>query len=176
MAAQITVRPAEGADLPAVAGIFAHYVRHTVATFEETPPDAAAWRRRFDELAGRGLPFLVAEAPEDGRVAGFAYAAPWRTRPAYRHTVEDSIHVAPGRTGRGLGRALPGALLERSIEAGARQMIAVIADSGDGASAALHTRFGFAPAGRLRRVGFEHGRWVDTVLLQRELDGPPGQP
>ncbi|GAA4067142.1 N-acetyltransferase family protein [Actinomadura miaoliensis] len=175
MSAQVIVRPAVAADLPAVAGIFEHYVRRTVTTFEETAPGVAAWRRRLDELTGRGLPFLVAETPEDGRVAGYAYAAPWRPKPAYRHTVEDSIYVAPGRTGRGLGRALLGALLERSGEAGARQMIAVIADTGDDASAALHARFGFVPAGRLSRVGFKHGRWVDTVLMQRELDGPPRQ-
>ncbi|MYZ37858.1 MULTISPECIES: GNAT family N-acetyltransferase, partial [unclassified Streptomyces] len=121
-------------------------------------------------LAGRGLPFLVAEVA--GEVAGYAYAAPWRTKPAYRHTVEDTIYLAPGRTGRGLGGALLGALLTGCAEAGIRQVIAVLVDTGDDASAALHRRFGFIDAGRLTGVGNKHGRRLDTVLMQRELAGP----
>ncbi|MFI9588317.1 GNAT family N-acetyltransferase [Streptomyces sp. NPDC052236] len=164
------IRPAVPADLKAVAEIFTHYVTHTVATFEETPPTVAAWHQRLDHLTGRGLPFLVAEL--SGEVAGYAYAGPWRDRPAYRHTVEDTIYVAPDRTGRGLGAALLGALLAESTRAGLHQMIAVITDTGSAGStgsAALHRRFGFADAGLLTGVGYKHGRWIDTRLMQRAL-------
>jgi L-amino acid N-acyltransferase YncA len=161
------VRPADAADLTAVAGIFAHYVAHTVITFEETAPTVAQWRQRFEDLTARGLPFLVAEV--SGDVAGYAYAAPWRPKPAYRFTVEDTVYLAPGRTGRGLGGALLGALLDRCAPTGVRNVVAVVADTGDGASTALHRRFGFTDAGRLTAVGFKHGRWVDTVLMQRTL-------
>jgi phosphinothricin acetyltransferase len=161
------VRAAVPADLGAVAVIYAHYVTATVVTFEEDPPSAGQWRQRMDAVTGRELPFLVAE--QDGAVLGYAYASPWRPRPAYRHTVEDTVYLSPGHTGRGLGRALLSALLSGCEQAGARQVIAVIADSGDGASVALHRRLGFEPGGRLRRVGYKHGRWLDTVLMQREL-------
>ncbi|MEU6743002.1 GNAT family N-acetyltransferase [Streptosporangium sandarakinum] len=166
-ASETIVRPATPADLPAVAGIYTHYVVGSVATFEETPPPVADWLSRLGDLADRGLPFLVAEVA--GEVAGYAYAAPWRPKPAYRHTVEDSIYLAPDHTGRGLGGALLGALVERSERAGARQMIAVIADTGSEASAALHRRFGFSVVGLLTKVGHKHGRWIDTLLMQREL-------
>ena len=161
------IRAAGPADLEAVATICAHYVRTTVTTFEEVPPTVADWQRRLDDLAGRNLPFLVAEA--DGTVCGYAYASPWRPKPAYRHTVEDTVYISPARTGRGLGRALLGALLSTCEQAGARQVIAVIADTGSDASVALHRGLGFASAGRLRQVGRKHGQWIDTVLMQREL-------
>jgi L-amino acid N-acyltransferase YncA len=164
---QPVVRAAGPADMEQVAAIFAHYVTTSVATFEEVPPTAADWRQRHDDLAGRNLPFLVAEA--EAAVCGFAYASPWRPKPAYRHTVEDTVYVSPGCTGRGLGGALLGALLAGCEQAGARQVIAVIADTGSDASAALHRRFGFTQAGRLTGVGRKQGRWVDTVLMQREL-------
>jgi phosphinothricin acetyltransferase len=150
-----------------VAAIFAHYVTTSVATFEEVPPTAADWRQRREDLAGRNLPFLVASA--EAAVCGFAYASPWRPKPAYRHTVEDTVYISPGCTGRGLGGALLGALLAGCEQAGARQVIAVIADTGSDASAALHRRFGFTQAGRLTGVGRKQGRWIDTVLMQREL-------
>jgi len=164
-----TVRAAGPADLEAVTAIFAHYVTSTVTTFEEVPPTVADWRRRLDDLADRNLPFLVAD--QDGTVTGYAYASPWRPKPAYRYTVEDTVYISPARTGRGLGRALLAALLAGCEQAGARQVIAVIADTGSDASVALHRRLGFTPAGRLRRAGFKHGGWIDTVLMQREL-GP----
>jgi phosphinothricin acetyltransferase len=142
----------------------------SVATFEEVPPAAADWRRRLADLAGANLPFLVAEASGmPGTVCGFAYASPWRPKPAYRHTVEDTVYLSPGHTGRGLGSALLGGLLAGCADAGARQVIAVIADTGSDASAALHRRFGFTEAGRLSGVGRKHGRWIDTVLMQRTL-------
>jgi phosphinothricin acetyltransferase len=171
MGEEFTVRAAVPADLEPVAAICAHYVTATVTTFEEVPPTAADWRRRLDDLARRNLPFLVAE--QAGAVSGYAYASPWRPKPAYRHTVEDTVYISPARTGRGLGHALLSALLSRCEQAGVRQVIAVIADTGSDASIALHRRLGFTPAGRLCRVGFKHGRWIDTVLMQRDL-GPGG--
>lgn len=167
------VRTATAADAEAIAGIFAHYVTSSIVTFEETPPTAGQWQARLADLAASGLPVLVAEL--DGAVAGYAYASPWRPKPAYRHTVEDTVYLAPHSRGRGLGRLLLDALLDACAAAGVRQVIAVIADTGDPASAALHYRCGFTQAGRLSEVGHKHGRWVDTLLLQRPLrTGSPG--
>jgi phosphinothricin acetyltransferase len=174
---QPVVRAAVPADAEPVAAIFAHYVATSVATFEEVAPTAADWRRRLGELAARNLPFLVAEARvagngvggDGGFVCGFAYASPWRPKSAYRHTVEDTVYLSPGCTGRGIGSALLGTLLAGCAAAGARQVIAVIADTGSDASAALHRRFGFTQAGLLSGVGHKHGRWIDTLLMQREL-------
>jgi L-amino acid N-acyltransferase YncA len=167
-AERMVVRAAVPADLQDVAAIYAHYVTTSVTTFEEVPPTPEDWRLRLDDLAGRKLPFLVAEAA-DSSVGGYAYASPWRPKPAYRYTVEDTVYVSPAHTGRGLGRALLAALLAACADAGARQVIAVIADSGSDASLALHRRLGFAQAGRLSGVGRKQGRWLDTVLMQREL-------
>jgi phosphinothricin acetyltransferase len=167
-AERVQVRPATPADLGTVAGILAFYVTNSVATFEEDPPGVPQWHQRLGDLAERKLPFLVAEAA--GTVAGYAYASPWQPKPAYRHTVEDSVYLAPGQRGRGLGRLLLESLLAGCADAGVRQVIAVIADSGDPSSAALHRACGFADAGRLSQVGCKHGRWIDTVLMQRELE------
>ncbi|MFF0484485.1 GNAT family N-acetyltransferase [Streptomyces sp. NPDC004435] len=162
------IRPATENDLAAVAAIYAHYVDHTVVTFDETAPPLSFWRSRLAGLTERGLPFLVAERA--GRVAGYAYASPWRTKPAYRHSVENSVYLAPEHTGRGVGAALMEALVAGCSRAGVQQMIAVVADSGTaGASVALHRRLGFTEAGRLRSVGHKHGRRLDTVLLQLTL-------
>lgn len=169
----MTVRPATVDDLPAIAAIYAHYVAASVATFELDAPDLAEWQRRHAAIAVARLPFVLTE--RDGVVAGYAYCAPWKTRPAYRTTVEDSVYVAPGAVGQGCGAELLAALLEMSRAVGVREVIAVIAadvrsDSGEAggaeASLRLHRRFGFRDAGRLERVGFKHGRWIDTVLLQ----------
>lgn len=162
-----SVRTAVPGDLPATHEIYAHYVATSVATFELVAPDADEWARRFDAITEAGLPFVVAEL--DGRVAGYAYCSPWKTRPAYRQTAEDSIYVAPWAAGHGLGGALLDELLLRSTAAGVREVLAVIADSGDPASLVLHQKRGFTEAGRLRAVGFKHDRWLDTVLLQRSL-------
>ncbi|MEU7743399.1 N-acetyltransferase family protein [Nonomuraea sp. NPDC049158] len=162
------IQPLSETDLPAVAEIYAHYVMDSVATFDETPLDIEAWRLKASAIAEAGLPFLVAKE-EDGRVLGFAYCGRYRPKPAYRHTVEDTIYLSPGATGRGLGRLLLGELIARTAETGVRQMIAVIADGGDPASLKLHAAFGFAEAGRLKSVGFKHGRWIDTILYQLEL-------
>jgi len=164
---QSAVRAAVPADAERVAAIFAHYVTSSVATFEEVAPTADQWRQRLADRTARNLPFVVAEA--DGSVCGYAYASPWRPKPAYRYTVEDSVFLAPGRTGRGIGSALLGTLLAGCAAAGARQVIAVIADTGSDASAALHRRFGFTQAGLLAGVGRKHGRWIDTLLMQKDL-------
>jgi phosphinothricin acetyltransferase len=162
-----TIRPATPTDGPAVAGIFAHYVTNTVATFETVPPSADDWGRRIAGAATDGFPFLVADVRGD--VVGYAYASPWRPKPAYRATVEDTVYLAPGHGGRGLGRALLTDLLGRCAEADFREVIAVIADTGDQASAALHTSLGFRQVGVLTRVGHKSGRWIDTLLMQRSL-------
>lgn len=161
------VRPAEPTDLPAVAGLFAHYVTHSVATFECDPPGPGDWAAKLADVRAAGWPFLVGAVA--GRVVGFSYAAPWRAKPAYRYTVESTVYLAPGHTGRGHGRRLLAAVLDRAAQDGARQVVAVIADSGDPASAALHRALGFAEAGRLHAVGHKHGRWLDVVLMQRSL-------
>jgi phosphinothricin acetyltransferase len=163
------IRAAASGDFDAIAAIFSHYVTSSVVTFEVTPPTAEDWRRTRDDLTARGLPFVVCEC--DGEVAGYAYAAPWRAKPAYRHTVESTIYLAPDRTGRGLGRRLLRALQEDCALSGAEQMIAVIADSGNPASVALHRACGFIDAGRLRNVGRKHGRLIDTLLMQHGLTG-----
>ncbi|GAA0244349.1 GNAT family N-acetyltransferase [Actinomadura nitritigenes] len=163
------VRAVRADDLDGVAAIAAHYVLNSTATFAETPQTVAEWRERLGDLEGRGLPFLVAEA--DGEVAGYAYAGPWRPKPAYRYTVEDTIYLDPRHLGKGLGTALLGELVERAAKAGMRQMIAVIADAAGDGSVALHRRFGFVEAGRLSDVGHKQGRWISTILMQRAL-GP----
>ncbi|QFY10995.1 GNAT family N-acetyltransferase [Nonomuraea phyllanthi] len=162
------VRALAESDLPAVAAVYGHYVTGSVATFDETPPALDQWRAKADGIAGAGLPFLVAEV--DGQVAGYAYASQYRPKPAYRHTLEDSIYLAPGFTGRGLGGLLLGELIAQVRRTPAHRLVAVIADSGDPASARLHKAFGFEEAGRLSAVGFKHGRWIDTVLFQLALD------
>jgi len=161
------VREARPQDLAAVQRIYAHHVLTGLASFELEPPDEAEIRRRQEALAGRGLPFLVAEL--EGAVRGYAYAGPYRVRPAYRYTVEDSVYVAPEAMGRGLGRALLGELVRCCAGLGMRQMVAVIGDSGNLASIRLHEAHGFSRAGLLRSVGFKFGRWVDSVLMQRGL-------
>ncbi|WP_290054855.1 GNAT family N-acetyltransferase [Amycolatopsis solani] len=159
-----TIEEATEADAEGIAAVFAPYATGSVVTFETTPPTPDQWRTKIREHA---WPFLV--LAEGGEVLGYALAAPWRPKPAYRYSVETTIYLAPGATGRGLGRRLLGELLKRCGEAGARQAIAVIVDSGSPASQNLHLAAGFTDAGVLRRVGFKHGRWLDTLLMQRDL-------
>jgi L-amino acid N-acyltransferase YncA len=169
MASRILVRDAGDADIEAVQRIYALYVLHGLATFEESPPAVDELFRRRQAILSAGLPYLVAIVDE--QIAGFAYASSYRPRPAYRHTVEDSVYVANDLHGRGIGSVLLSALIERCETGDWRQMMAVIGDSGNAASIALHKRFGFEHAGTLKAVGFKLGRWVDTVLMQRSL-GP----
>jgi L-amino acid N-acyltransferase YncA len=142
-------------------------VANSVATFDETPRPADAWTALASRQADLGLPFLVAESA--GQIAGYAYAAPWRSRAGYRYSVEDSIFVAPDCTGQGTGRTLLSQLITRCERAGQRQMIAVIAATPDESSVRLHAALGFAMAGRLHAVGYKHGQWIDTILMQRPL-------
>ena len=170
----LTLRAAVDADAQNIAAIFAHYVTSTTVTFELEPPTVQDWRDKVRESQSVGWPFVVGMV--GGQVVGYAYVGPWRLKPAYRHTVEDSVYLAPGHTGRGYGRGLLAELLARATGAGARQVIAVIADTGHPASVRLHQRAGFEQAGLLRQVGFKHGRWIDTLLLQRDLTAEPAGP
>ena len=164
----VSIRPATAADIPAIARIYAHAVRHGTASFELDPPDEAEMARRQQALWDGGFPYLVAES--DGAVTGYAYAAPFRPRPAYRHTVEDSVYVAPEAFRRGIGRGLLDALIAEATERGFRQMIAVIGDSTlQGSSIALHAAAGFRMIGTIDAVGYKFGRWLDSVYMQRAL-------
>jgi phosphinothricin acetyltransferase len=164
---EIEVREAWPVDLDAIAAIYARYVLETTVSFAETPPTRAQWGERYWDLAGRGLPFLVAELA--GEVVGMAYCSPWKAKSAYRFTVENSIYLSPSAAGRGIGTALLEDLLDRCTTAGVREVIAVIVDNGNSASQRLHLRCGFTESGRLRGVGVKHGRTLDTVLMQRHL-------
>ena len=165
----VHVRSAREADITQIAAIYAHYVLHGLASFELDPPDTAEMARRYRNVVTLGLPYLVAEL--GGRVAGYAYAAPYRTRPAYRYTLENSIYVHHECAGAGVGSALMTPLIEACAAAGCRQMVAVIGDSANHPSISLHEKFGFARVGLLPAVGWKFGRWVDSVLMQRAL-GP----
>jgi phosphinothricin acetyltransferase len=169
-AATFSIRPAAEPDIDAIQRIYAHHVRTGLASFEEVAPDVAELTRRWRAIVAAGLPYLCA-LDADGALAGYAYAGPYRPRSAYRFTVEDSVYVAPGAGGRGIGRALLCQLIEICAGLGKRQMIAVIGDSGNAPSIALHRACGFELTGTFRAIGFKHGRWVDSVLMQRAL-GP----
>lgn len=160
------VRAASNGDAERIAAIYAHHVRHGTATFDTVPLSAAAMADKIDGLLVRDCPFLVAEV--DALVVGYAYAAPFRDRPAYAGTVEDSIYLDPDWTARGIGKALLTALIDACEAAGFRQMIAV-AGGGEPGSVALHIACGFSHAGRMQSVGRKFGRWLDTVYMQRAL-------
>jgi L-amino acid N-acyltransferase YncA len=163
----VVIRAAAPADIGAITRIYAHAVRFGTASFEIEPPDEAEMARRQRALIDGGFPYLVAEA--DGAVAGYAYAGPYRPRPAYRFSVENSVYVAPEAHRRGVGRALLDRLVAEAAARGFRQMIAVIGDSDQAASIALHRAAGFRLVGTIAAVGFKHGRWLDSVLMQLEL-------
>jgi phosphinothricin acetyltransferase len=167
MVPSLLIRPAIAADLPAITAIYAHAVRHGTATFEIEPPDEQEMADRFRALAEKGFPYLVAE--KDRTVQGYAYAGPYRARVAYRYTLENSVYVAPECHRRGVGRALMDQLISDSGARGFRQMVAVIGDSAQVASIALHQATGFQMIGAFAAVGFKFGRWLDTVLMQRAL-------
>jgi phosphinothricin acetyltransferase len=165
----LSPRDSTEADIEAIREIYAHHVRHGLASFEETPPSAEELAQRRRAILEKGLPYLAIDV--DGKLAGYAYVGPFRPRSAYRFSVEDSIYVAPGLAGRGIGKLLLAALVERSTAWGARQMVAVIGDSANAASIGLHASLGFRMVGTFRSIGFKLGRWVDSVMMQREL-GP----
>ena len=164
----VTVRAAVAGDLAAIAAIYTHHVETGLGTFELAAPDGAEMRRRWQDVVERGLPYLVAVLPERA-VAGYAYASPYRARPGYRYTLEDSVYVDPDCTGQGAGRALLAALIAACAPLGYRQMVAVIGGSDNAASIGLHAALGFERVGCLTAVGRKFDRWVDTVLMQRAL-------
>ena len=161
------IRPATPEDLPRVAEIFGHYALNTCATFETIPPSIDKWAEKLAVTTDRGWPFLV--TAHDDEVNGFCYCSAWRTQPAYLHTAEESIYLAPDQTGRGLGRPLLTAMIDALGATRVTQVLAVIADAGDPASASLHRSLGFSEVGRLRNVGYKSDRWLDTVLYQRAM-------
>jgi phosphinothricin acetyltransferase len=163
----VVVRDAVARDIPDVAHIYAHHVINGLASFEERPPSGAEMLARYEAIAAMGYPYLVAEI--DSRIVGYAYASAYRPRPAYRFTVENSVYVDNASRGNGIGSALLKTLIGRCEGGIWRQMLAVIGDSANAGSIALHSRHGFRPAGSLLSVGFKHGRWVDSVIMQRPL-------
>ncbi len=164
---KIIIRPATPADIAAITRIYAEAVVNSTASFEIEPPHEAEMARRQAALLNNGYPYLTAEI--EGLVAGYAYAGPYRSRPAYKWSVEDSIYVAPQMHRKGIGGLLLRRLVAESEQRGFRQMIAVIGDSAQIGSIAVHERAGFSHIGTLRSVGFKHGKWLDTVLMQRAL-------
>lgn len=170
----IAIRPASAADIPAITAIYAVEVRDFVNTYETEVPDESEMARRMAALQQRGFPYLAAEL--DGRVAGYAYAGTYRARVAFDWTVENSVYVAAWAQGRGVGKALLGALIDACTAAGFRQMVAVIGEPSNTASIALHERFGFVHVGTYRGLGRKHGRWLDTVQMQRALGAGDATP
>lgn len=167
MADELILRDARESDMPAVQAIYAHHVIHGTASFELDPPTVEQMLQRRADICANGLPYLVAE--RGGEVLGYGYATLYRPRPAYRFTVEDSVYVREGMAGFGIGHALLEAVIQHCTEGGRRQMVAIIGNSENIASIRLHARLGFRQVGIFESVGFKHGRWLDTVIMQREL-------
>lgn len=165
---EIAIRAATPDDAEAIAAVYAHHVLHGTATFDMEPPPVHFWAEKIGFIASRGWPFLVAQI--DGAVAGYAYASQFRDRPAYAHTCEDSIYIAPDRVGQGLGTVLLRALIEAATASCFEQMIGVIGGA-EPASVGLHHKCGFVEAGRMRGVGRKFGRTLDTLYMQRSLIG-----
>ncbi len=170
----ILIRPSGAADVASIVAIYSHHVLHGTATFEITPPGPQEIARRRDAILDAGLPYLVAE--RDGEVAGYAYAGLYRPRPAYQYTIEDSIYLHPGYLRRGIGAKLLDELVRQCERGGWRQLIAVIGDSGNAASIRLHETAGFRHIGVFQSVGWKFSRWLDTVLMQRQLGPGNGSP
>ena len=166
---EIAIRPAVLVDIPAITRIYVQAVLHGTASFELTPPDEAEMTRRMQALLDGGFPYIVAE--NGGAILGYAYAGPYRTRPAYRFTVENSVYVAHDSHRRGVGKALLQALIDACTEKGFRLMVAVIGDSKQAASIGLHEDAGFKHVGVFENIGYKFDGWLDSVLMQRAL-GP----
>jgi phosphinothricin acetyltransferase len=172
----LTLRDSRDTDIADITAIYAHAVLHGLASFELDPPSVEEMATRRAAIIARGDPYLVV-TDNGGAVLGYAYVGPYRTRPAYRFAVEDSIYLAPGQQGRGIGRRLLSSLITRCEAMGYRRMIAVIGDSANAASIAMHTACGFQQVGIIPALGWKHGRWVDSVLMQRPLgDGAHSPP
>jgi phosphinothricin acetyltransferase len=172
--AQASIRPATEADVAAIAGIYGRSVSDETSSFEVVPPDADEMARRMRTLIDDGFPYLVAE--RDGRIVGYCYAGPYNRRQGYRNTVEDSVYLAADARRQGIGRALLGRLIVEAEGRGFRQMIALIGGSQNIGSIRLHASLGFAVAGTLTAVGYKHGRWLDSVIMQRPLGAGAGAP
>jgi phosphinothricin acetyltransferase len=169
------IRDALADDMAAIQAIYSHHVLNGTASFELVPPTQEEMRQRRAAVLAGGLPYLAAE--RDGEIVGYAYATLYRPRPAYRYTCEDSVYVKPGMAGHGIGGRLLAELIARCTASGWRQMLAVVGDSANAASLAVHARCGFHPVGTLRSVGHKFGEWRDTVLMQRALgDGDSTTP
>ncbi|GAA3589645.1 GNAT family N-acetyltransferase [Klugiella xanthotipulae] len=162
------LREATPADLPHVREIYNYYVTNSTVTFDEEPMSLAAWTTKFALLERLGFPFIVAEAPS-GQLHGYALVQPWKDKTAYRFTVENSVYLAPASTGKGLGRVLMVELIERSRDAGLKQMIAVIADRGAEGSLRIHRALGFEETGRMGKVGYKFERWLGIITMQLSL-------
>ncbi len=162
----LCIRAAIQDDLDAIVEIYKHSVEHGTATYELTVPDYAEMQRRFEALTSQNYPYLVAE--ESGKILGYAYAGPFRPRPAYRWSVEDSIYLSPDAQGKGVGFRLLEKLVEASQERGFRQMIAVIGGA-SAASIAVHEKAGFEHSGVMKATGYKHGKWLDTTIMQLAL-------
>ena len=161
------IRDAMDSDMPAIQAIYAHHVTSGVASFETVPPTLEEMTRRRNDVLSKGLPYRVAE--QAGQVVGYAYATPYRERVAYASTVENSVYVRNDRYGQGIGKALLKAVIKHCIAGDWRQMVAVIGDSRNEGSIALHTQAGFRRVGVFEKVGYKQGQWLDTVLMQRGL-------
>ena len=172
---EYTMREVRATDLPHIREIYNYYVANSTVTFDEDAMTLTEWRDKFYYLNKQGMPFVVAVSPA-GQILGYALVSPWKQKKAYRFTVEDSVYVAPEAHGRGVGKALLSQVLAACEGLGLRQMMAVIGDSGNSGSIGLHTSLGFEPAGVCRSVGFKHGRWVDTVWMQKPLNGGDTSP
>jgi L-amino acid N-acyltransferase YncA len=166
-AGALSIHACAESDIPAIQAIYAHYVATNLATFELEPPTARQMLARRADILRGGYPYLVARL--GGEVAGYAYGSAWRSRPAYRHTVEDSSYVAPGMRQGGVGSALLRALIQQCEQLGFRQMVAVVGNSANTGSLRVHEAQGFTRVGTLGCVGYKFGEWVDTVLMQRVL-------
>jgi phosphinothricin acetyltransferase len=173
-AGNVDILACEECHVAAITAIYAHHVVHGLASFEIEPPSENDMRQRRLDVVSRGLPYLVAECA--GEVVGYAYALPYRLRPAYRHTAENSVYLHPAWAGRGIGRQLMSALLAECEVGGLRQIVAIIGDSANYASIGLHKSLGFREVGVFRSVGFKFGRWVDSVLMQRDVGGGDSTP
>lgn len=163
-----SIREAVEADLPDIREIYNHYIANSTVTFDEEPQTLKQLRAKFRHNAKLGYPWIVAVSPS-GQILGYANVSPWKSKAAYRFTVENSIYLRAAATGKGLGTALMSELLVRSKAAGIKEIIAVIADRGAEASIAMHTAFGFKEIGHMGKVGFKFGRWLGTVLMQKSL-------
>jgi L-amino acid N-acyltransferase YncA len=173
---EVTLRDADAGDAESIAALYAHYVHTSIATFEETPPDRTEIGKRIAAVQDAGLPWIVA-TDLHGALLGYAYASPYRTRSAYRYTIENSVYVAPRSVGSGIGVTMMREIIRRCADLGYRQMLAVIGDSANVASIALHASLGFTTVGTHLAVGYKHGRWVDVVHMQLALgDGAQSPP